>query len=98
MTEKTATLDFDLIAQLAKSVNVPLVLHGSSGVAIEDLQKAALAGIRKVNVGTEFNSVLTGVIRKELAARADLVDPRKYLGEARLGVQAKAVEYLELFK
>lgn len=98
MTDKTASLDFDLIAKIASSVSVPLVLHGSSGVAMEDLQKAASAGIRKVNVGTEFNSVLTGVIRKQLDAEADLVDPRKYLGEARLTVQAKAVQYLELFK
>jgi fructose-bisphosphate aldolase class II len=97
MINKTATLDFDLIAELAKSVNVPLVLHGSSGVAMEDLQKAASAGIRKVNIGTEFNSVLTAVIRKQLDAEADLVDPRKYLGEARKSVQARAVQYLELF-
>jgi fructose-bisphosphate aldolase class II len=98
MTDKTATLDFDLIAKLASSVSIPLVLHGSSGVALDDLKKAASAGIRKVNIGTEFNSVLSDAIRKHLEAKPEVIDPRKYLGEARSSIQAKALEYLELFK
>jgi fructose-bisphosphate aldolase class II len=98
MTDKTATLDFDLIAKIASSVSVPLVLHGSSGVALEDLKKAAAAGIRKVNIGTEFNAVLSEAIRNHLEAKPEVIDPRKYLGEARSSIQAKAIEYLELFK
>jgi fructose-bisphosphate aldolase, class II len=98
MTDKTASLDFDLIAKLATSVSVPLVLHGSSGVALDDLKKAASAGIRKVNVGTEFNAVLYAAIRTHLETKPEVIDPRKYLGEARSSIQAKALEYLELFK
>ena len=40
MSARTAALDFDLIARLRSAVPVPLVLHGSSGVADEDLRKA----------------------------------------------------------
>jgi fructose-bisphosphate aldolase, class II len=98
MTEKTATLDFDLIAKLASSVSVPLVLHGSSGVALDDLKKAASAGIRKVNIGTEFNSVFSDAIRNHMQKKPEVTDPRKYLGEGRQQMTAKAVEYLELFK
>jgi fructose-bisphosphate aldolase, class II len=98
MTDKTAALDIDLIKKLADSVSVPLVLHGSSGVALSDLKRAALAGIRKVNIGTEFNAVLSAAIRTHLEAKPEVIDPRKYLGEARSRIQAKALEYLELFK
>jgi fructose-bisphosphate aldolase, class II len=97
MTEKTAQLDFDLIARLKDEVSVPLVLHGSSGVAPEDLQRAVRAGIRKINIGTEFNTVLTNSIRAELNQNLGLVDPRKYLGPAREAMKAKAVEYLTAF-
>ncbi len=44
MTERTATLDFELITELHAAVAVPLVLHGSSGVADPDLTRAVEAG------------------------------------------------------
>jgi fructose-bisphosphate aldolase class II len=95
MTEKTAKLDFDLIRELATEVPVPLVLHGSSGVAIDDLRNAISAGIRKINIGTDFNSVFTGQIRSELETNPQLVDPRKYLAPARAAMRDRAFEYLE---
>ena len=55
MSSRTAALDYHLISELRAAVDVPLVLHGSSGVADEDLRKAIGAGITKVNVGTALN-------------------------------------------
>lgn len=95
MTEKTAQLDFELIESLKQAVSVPLVLHGSSGVSVPDLQKAIESGIRKINIGTEFNSVLTNSIRFELGQNPSLVDPRKYLGPARQAMKEKTLEYLK---
>lgn len=96
MVEKVAELDFERIRQLASAVSVPLVLHGSSGVAVADLQKAVAAGIRKINIGTEFNSVMTSSIQNEFEMIPNLIDPRKYLGPARAAMQAKAASYLGL--
>ena len=62
-------LDFDLIARLRSAVPVPLVLHGSSGVADEDLRKAVSAGITKINVGTLLNVHFTAAVREYLARR-----------------------------
>ncbi|MGC0367160.1 fructose-bisphosphate aldolase class II [Rhodococcus sp. 27YEA15] len=83
MATRTASLDFDLIARLHSAVPVPLVLHGSSGVADEDLRKAVSAGITKINVGTILNVAFTGSVRSILAADGTLIDPRKYLAPAR---------------
>lgn len=83
MTDRTASLDHDLIARLAAEVPVPLVLHGSSGVPDEELRQAVAAGIRKINVGTALNLALTGAVRDKLAADPNLSDPRKYLGPGR---------------
>jgi fructose-bisphosphate aldolase class II len=95
MTEKTAKLDFDLIRALATEVPIPLVLHGSSGVTMKDLQTAISAGIRKVNIGTDFNTVLTASIRIELETNPKLVDPRKYLGPGRAAMRESTFKYLE---
>lgn len=90
MSERTATLDFDLITLLKAAVPVPLVLHGSSGVSDEDLRKAVSAGITKVNVGTLLNVKFTAAVREHLAANDTATDPRKYLVPARAAI-AEAV-------
>jgi fructose-bisphosphate aldolase, class II len=86
MSERTASLDFDLIARLRSAVPVPLVLHGSSGVADEDLRKAVSAGITKVNVGTLLNVHFTEAVRDQLASDDAVTDPRKYFGRARAAI------------
>lgn len=55
MKRKTANLDFDRIQAIRKMVDVPLVIHGSSGISDEDVKKAVKCGINKVNVATEYN-------------------------------------------
>lgn len=83
MTERTAGLDFDLIARLRGAVPVPLVLHGSSGVPDDALAKGVQAGIVKVNIGTALNVAYTEAVRAFFEADAKSVDPRKYLEPAR---------------
>jgi fructose-bisphosphate aldolase class II len=72
-------LDFDLIRDISKHVSQPLVLHGSSGVSDEDLQRAVKAGMSKINIATHLNNVFTSAIRNALAKDLQVVDPRKYL-------------------
>jgi fructose-bisphosphate aldolase class II len=83
MTRRTATLDTELIGRLRARLDVPLVLHGSSGVPEEQLRAAARAGIRKINIGTALNIAMTGSVRVTLDGDERLVDPRKYLTPAR---------------
>ncbi|MFD4872771.1 ketose-bisphosphate aldolase [Streptomyces sp. NPDC058420] len=83
MTTRTATLDHDLLKRLAAGLEVPLVLHGSSGVPDDELAAAVAGGITKVNVGTALNQAMTGAIRTFLAAHPEAVDSRKYLSVGR---------------
>jgi fructose-bisphosphate aldolase, class II len=83
MTARTAQLDHQLIAALRDAVPVPLVLHGSSGVADDELGLAVAHGIVKINVGTILNVAFTRAVRDRLAADEDIVDPRGYLSPAR---------------
>jgi fructose-bisphosphate aldolase class II len=86
MTSRTAQLDQDLVRRIADTVPVPLVLHGSSGVPVDQLRAAVENGMRKINVGTALNVGFTEAVRKTLADDADLTDPRRYLREAREAV------------
>jgi len=96
MTTRDATLDFDLIAEIARTVSVPLVLHGSSGVSDPDLQKAVKAGMSKINIATHLNNVFTHEIRESLGANPKLVDPRKYIAPGREAVATEVARLLTL--
>ncbi|MFD3324375.1 class II fructose-bisphosphate aldolase [Streptomyces sp. NPDC058701] len=86
MTSRTASLDHALLGRLAKTVDVPLVLHGSSGLPDAELAAAVAGGIRKVNIGTALNVAMTGAIRAHLTP----ADPRPYLTAARAAMAATA--------
>ncbi|MFG2274371.1 ketose-bisphosphate aldolase [Streptomyces chartreusis] len=83
MTTRTATLDHELLKRLAAALDVPLVLHGSSGVPDDELAAAVAGGLAKVNVGTALNIAMTSAIRDFLAAHPEAVDSRKYLSVGR---------------
>ena len=83
MHERTTRLDLDLISDLRAQLDVPLVLHGSSGVPAEELRAAVAAGMTKINIGTALNISMTRSVRASLAADDAVVDPRVYLAPAR---------------
>jgi fructose-bisphosphate aldolase, class II len=96
MTTRDATLDLALIAALKRAVPVPLVLHGSSGVADDDLIAGVAAGMTKVNIATHLNQLFTRAVRDYLEDHPQVVDTRKYLGAARQEVARESGRLLEL--
>lgn len=58
----TPNLNFNVLQDVSKNVNVPLVLHGGSGISDEDFRKCVSLGMRKVNIATAtFMSVAENV-------------------------------------
>ncbi|MEU9045953.1 MULTISPECIES: class II fructose-bisphosphate aldolase [unclassified Kitasatospora] len=98
MLTRDAALDFDLISALRAAVPVPLVLHGSSGVADEHLTAAVEHGMTKVNIATHLNRVFTTAVREALAGDPRLVDTRRYLGAGRSAVAAEVTRLLGVLK
>jgi fructose-bisphosphate aldolase, class II len=96
MLTQDATLDLELIRRLGDRVPVPLVLHGSSGVADADLAPAVAAGITKVNVSTRLSKAFTAAVRAGLEVDPSVVDPRAYLAKAREAVAAEVGRVLEV--
>ncbi|NUT37988.1 MAG: class II fructose-bisphosphate aldolase [Hamadaea sp.] len=96
MTSRDAVLDHDLIGSLRAAVDVPLVLHGSSGVPDGELRRAVAGGLVKVNIGTALNIAFTGAVRPVLDTDPALVDPRKYLKPARSAMADTVAHFLSL--
>ena len=58
------TLAFDVLEKIHEKVDIPLVLHGGSGITDKDFQKAISLGIRKVNIDTASFNSLTAHVEK----------------------------------
>ena len=58
------TLAFDVLEKIHEKVDIPLVLHGGSGITDKDFQKAISLGIRKVNIATASFNSLTAHVEK----------------------------------
>lgn len=94
MHTRDAAVDFGRIAQLRGAVPVPLVLHGSSGVADAALTRAVGDGMRKINIATHLNRAFTEAVRRHLASDPRVVDTRKYLGAGRDAVRDEVARLL----
>lgn len=90
-------LDFQRLTEIRKRVNVPIVLHGSSGVPDEAIQKAISLGVCKVNIDTNIREAFVAAARKVMVDHPQEIDPRKMLGPAREATVAIIREKIRLF-
>ena len=98
MATRDAELDLDLIGQLAATVPVPLVLHGSSGVSDSSMVAAIRAGMTKINVSTHLNKVYTDEARATLVSQPNLVDTRKWTAPASHAMTAEVARLLQQYQ
>lgn len=90
-------LDFDRLAEISKRTDVPLVLHGASGVSDEAIRKAVPYGICKINIDTELRVAFSKAVRQVVAEHPNEYDPRKILGPAKEAMKEVARAKMRLF-
>ncbi|MDO1605202.1 class II fructose-1,6-bisphosphate aldolase [Lactobacillus sp. YT155] len=94
-------LNFDRLAELAKEIDTPLVLHGGSGIPKEQIVKAISMGIAKVNVNTEQQIAWSEAVKEYYAAGNDKkekgFDPRKVLAPGTQAIQDTVESRIEWF-
>jgi fructose-bisphosphate aldolase class II len=93
---KHVELDLDRLDAIRAAVDIPLVLHGSSGVKDSAIAAGIAKGLCKVNVATQLTQAFTGAARGVLADEGE-VDPRRYLGPARAAMIEAVRERLRFF-
>ena len=85
----------------AKTGEMPLVLHGGTGIPDEMIQKAIALGVSKINVNTECQLVFAAATRQYIEEGKDLkgkgFDPRKLLAPGTEAIKAKVKEKMEIF-
>ena len=95
-------LSFETLAAVQeKTGELPLVLHGGTGIPAEMIQKAISLGVAKINVNTECQLSFADATRKYIEAGKDLegkgFDPRKLLAPGFEAIKATVKEKMELF-
>ena len=72
-------LDFGRMREIKDLTDMPLVLHGGSGIDDEKIKKAIESGISKVNINTELQQAWSAGVRKYLEEDKRVYDPRKII-------------------
>ena len=95
-------LRFDALEAISqKTGDMPLVLHGGTGIPAEMIQKAISLGVSKINVNTECQLAFAAATRTYIEAGKDLqgkgFDPRKLLAPGTDAIKATVKEKIELF-
>ena len=90
-------LDFDRIKAIKDITNMPLVLHGSSGVPDEAIKRAVPLGINKINIDTDLRIAFSNAVKEFVRENPDNIDPRKILAPAKEAMKQRIKEKMELF-
>ncbi len=89
-------LDFERLEEIRKKVSIPLVLHGASGVSVQDVRKCISLGITKVNIATELKLPFSDELRKYLMENTEANDPRKYMAKAKEEMKKVVIEKIKM--
>lgn len=91
-------LDFDRLEKIREVVDIPLVLHGASGVPYDFVQNAIKKGICKVNIATELKIPFSNAIKKYFNENPEASDPRQYLIPAKKAMYDVVAEKIKMCK
>ena len=72
-------LNFERMTEIAQATQLPLVLHGASGIPDDQIQQAIQTGTAKININTEVNTVWTEAVAKALQQKRSGHDPQPIL-------------------
>lgn len=86
------------LQKIRSLVNIPLVLHGGSGLSVPVFKKAIKSGVSIINIDTNLRLAFRQALSKSLAtADKDLIDPRKILEPSTKAMQAEVEKMIKIF-
>jgi len=90
-------LGFKEVEEICKTISLPLVLHGGTGIPTEHIKKSISLGTSKINVNTENQIEFTKKVREVLNNDAEAYDPRKFLVPGRDAIKATVIGKIREF-
>ncbi|MBN1902509.1 class II fructose-bisphosphate aldolase [Candidatus Sumerlaeota bacterium] len=91
-------LDFNRLSQLNDALGIPLVLHGGTGLSIEDFHECIDRGVGKINFYTGMSVAAMDKIKAKLRENPDFYDYPGALLEAKAGIRETVKKQLEIFR
>ncbi|MBF4317070.1 ketose-bisphosphate aldolase, partial [Vibrio anguillarum] len=89
-------LDFDRLDKIRSVVDIPLVLHGASGVPDEMVRRCIDLGVCKVNVATELKIAFSNAVKQHFAEHPDANDPRKYITPGKAAMKQVVMDKIHM--
>lgn len=80
-------LGFEEMKEIQETIDIPLVLHGASGISDEDLVKAIKLGHAKINFNTEINIAWSNELREVLTNDTSLFNPQQILNPSKKAIE-----------
>ncbi|MEI4768921.1 class II fructose-bisphosphate aldolase [Psychrobacillus sp. FJAT-51614] len=90
-------LGFNEMEEISKLADLPLVLHGGTGIPTHDIKRSISLGTAKINVNTENQIAATKAIREYFEENPKQYDPRKYLSPARDAIKTTVIGKMREF-
>lgn len=89
-------VSIERLKEINDVVDIPLVMHGTSGVSDDVVREAVKNGIRKVNYATDLRIAYTKAVRKYLEEDKEVFDPKKYGQAGKEAVKAYIMQKMEV--
>lgn len=94
--ESKPKLDFDRLEKIKNLIDIPIILHGASGISQEDVRKCISLGCAKVNISTELKIPFSDALRKVLVENPNETDMRKYMGPAKDKMKEVVIDKIKM--
>lgn len=91
-------LDLDRLSEIREVVDIPLVLHGTSGVPDETVTECVNRGICKVNYATDLRIAFTKGVSEVFSENPDVIDPKKYNARGKERVKEYVMSKMKVCK
>ncbi len=90
-------LDYELLGAICKSVKIPLVLHGASGLDENKIKTAIFCGITKININTDIQLAWAEEVKHYIENNPEEYDPRKIISSGKSAIKKVVHEKNRLF-
>jgi len=90
-------LNFERMSLINDTLDIPLVLHGGTGIPEKDIKKAISCGISKININTELQVSWHDAVMEFIKENPNVYDPRKVISSGQAALKQSVLEKINLF-
>lgn len=95
--KEEANLDFETMQKINDELEIPLVLHGGTGIEDEKIKHAIACGISKININTDLQVAWSKDVKKFIKENDTVYDPRKIIQSGEKAIKRRVREIVTLF-